>query len=451
MQRLHSIVGILLFTAVTQAALAQGNEKRKTVLDGVFTAAQAERGKEAYATHCSTCHMEDLGGLSAPALKGEQFIDNWREDSVRSLFTFIRTQMPQRAAGSLEEKMYVDILAHILSVNMFPSGSNELSADALGSIDLVGKDGPAPIPKFALIALVGCLARADGEEWKLDNASAPARTRQEKPAAGEAKASAGKPLGTGTFRLVYIDSLRPGFLPESHVGHKLHLPIIAIDNQHLLTDTEITYPREYRKEAVATKLVTRLMTPGADAYLVISFFQARVKKKKTFLFPPILREEVLRATPTSGDFVLVYVTSAATELTDVLKSVRQRFLCYGFNREGKDGNVEFRKPGLDTFLGDLSTCRAVIANAGFSLISEALYLAKPYLAWPVKRQFEQIFNAYYIGKTGYGAYWDDLKKERVESFLYNLDVYRTNLATYQRQDNSALFAKLKTLIASNAK
>ena len=134
MQRLHSIVGILLFTALTQqAALAQGNEKRKTVLDGVFTAAQAERGKEAYATHCSTCHMEDLGGLSAPALKGEQFIDNWREDSVRSLFTFIRTQMPQRAAGSLEEKMYVDILAHILSVNMFPSGSSELSADALGS------------------------------------------------------------------------------------------------------------------------------------------------------------------------------------------------------------------------------------------------------------------------------------------------------------------------------
>ena len=91
------------------------------------------------------------------------------------------------------------------------------------------------------------------------------------------------------------------------------------------------------------------------------------------------------------------------------------------------------------------------ANAGFSLISEALYLEKPYLAWPVKRQFEQIFNAYYIGKTGYGAYWDDLNKERVESFLYNLDVYRANLATYQRQDNSALFAKLETLIASNTK
>jgi uncharacterized protein (TIGR00661 family) len=199
-----------------------------------------------------------------------------------------------------------------------------------------------------------------------------------------------------------LDMVVTDFEPVTcHLGHKLKLPIVAIDNQHLLTDTEITYPREYRREARATKLVTRLMTPHADAYLVISFFQARVKKKKTFLFPPILREEVLRTKPGEEDFVLVYVTSAANELIDVLRNVRQRFVCYGFNREGKDGNLEFRKPALDTFLRSLSACRAVIANAGFSLISEALYLGKPYLAWPVKRQFEQIFNAYYIGKTGY--------------------------------------------------
>jgi uncharacterized protein (TIGR00661 family) len=232
-----------------------------------------------------------------------------------------------------------------------------------------------------------------------------------------------------------------------HVGHKLKLPILAIDNQHLLSDAEITYPREYRKEAAAAKLVTRLMTPGADAYLVISFFEARVKKKTTFLFPPILRAEVLRARPTNGDYVLVYVTSEAGALLDVLRMVRQKFVCYGFNREGKDGNLEFRKPALGGFLEDLAGCRAIVANAGFSLISEALYLGKPYLAWPVKKQFEQVFNAYYIGQTGYGAYWGDLNKERVESFLFNLESYREKLARYARADNSALLAKLDELIA----
>jgi len=232
-----------------------------------------------------------------------------------------------------------------------------------------------------------------------------------------------------------------------HVGHKLKLPILAIDNQHLLTDAEITYPRECRKEAAAAKLVTRLMTPGADAYLVISFFKARVKKKTTFLFPPILRAEVLRARPTNGDYVLVYVTSEAGALLDVLRMVRQKFVCYGFNREGKEGNLEFRKPALGGFLEDLAGCRAIVANAGFSLISEALYLGKPCLAWPVKKQFEQVFNAYYIGQMGYGAYWDDLNKERVESFLFNLESYREKLARYSRANNSALLAKLDELIA----
>ncbi|HZS99166.1 MAG TPA: MJ1255/VC2487 family glycosyltransferase [Terriglobales bacterium] len=232
-----------------------------------------------------------------------------------------------------------------------------------------------------------------------------------------------------------------------HVGHKLKLPIIAIDNQHLLTDADITYPRECRKEAAAAKLVTRLMTPRADAYLVISFFKARLKKKTTFLFPPILRAEVLRTRPTEADAVLVYVTSKASDLLPVLRLVRQKFICYGFDREGTEGNLDFRRPSLDGFLRDLANCRAIVANAGFSLISEALYLGKPYLAWPVKRQFEQVFNAYHIGQMGYGAYWDDLNKERAESFLFNLESYREKLATYERADNSALFTKLDELIA----
>jgi uncharacterized protein (TIGR00661 family) len=231
-----------------------------------------------------------------------------------------------------------------------------------------------------------------------------------------------------------------------HLGRKMKRPIIAIDNQHLLTDAEITYPHASRKEAAAAKLVTRLMTPRANAYLVISFFEARLKKKTTFLFPPILRAEVRQARPAQGDYVLVYVTSQAGDLVDVLRTVRQKFVCYGFNREGRDRNLDFRKPALDGFLRDLSGCRAIVANAGFSLISEALYLGKPYLAWPVKGQFEQVFNAYYIGETGYGAYWDDLNKERVESFLFNLESYRERLVEYPRGDNSALFGKLDQLI-----
>ena len=232
-----------------------------------------------------------------------------------------------------------------------------------------------------------------------------------------------------------------------HLGHKKHLPIISIDNQHALVNTAVSYPQQYRREAAAAKLVSRLMTPRANACLVISFFQAPVRHRRTFVFPPILRREVLEARSTMGEHVLVYVTSPSSDLLELLRRIRCRFVCYGFNRAREEGNILLKKPGMDEFLQDLASCKAVIANAGFSLVSEALHLGKPYLAFPVKRQFEQVLNAYYLNKMGFGVHWDELNKERIESFLFNLDTYRAALAGYPRQGNRALLSKLDELIA----
>ena len=235
-----------------------------------------------------------------------------------------------------------------------------------------------------------------------------------------------------------------------HVGHKKRLPVISIDNQHCLTNAVVSYPRQYAGDAAAAKIVTRLMTPHANAYLVISFFTAPTRKRNTFLFPPLLRQEILDATPTEGDHVLVYVTSPAPELAKLLSSVRCRFIAYGFGREGKNkqGNILYKKPSIDGFFADLTCARAIVANSGFSLVTEALHLSKPYLAVPVSHQFEQIFNAYWLEKSGYGAYWEELDKVRVESFLYNLPHYREALEQYPRQGNAALLEKLDTLIAA---
>ena len=127
--------------------------------------------------------------------------------------------------------------------------------------------------------------------------------------------------------------------------------------------------------------------------------------------------------------------------------IRCRFIAYGFDREGEDRNILYKKPSLGGFFADLISARAVVANSGFSLVTEALHLGKPYLAVPVSHQFEQIVNAYWLQKSGYGAYWEELNKERVEAFLYNLPHYREALADYPRQGNGALFQKLDSLIA----
>jgi uncharacterized protein (TIGR00661 family) len=248
-----------------------------------------------------------------------------------------------------------------------------------------------------------------------------------------------------------IDLVITDFEPLScHAGRRKRVPVISIDNQHCLTNVDVTWPRKYRRDATAVKLVTKLMIPRASAYLVTSFFPARVRKRNTFLFPPILRHEILEAKPYAGDHVLVYVTSPSRDLARMLKQVRCRFIAYGFDREGQEGNVLFKKPSMEGFLNDLAGCKAIIANAGFSLVSEALFLGKPYLAVPVEHQFEQIFNAYYLEKTGYGAWWEELNRERVESFLFNLEHFSEALRSYPRQGNSALLEKLDELIAGFA-
>jgi mono/diheme cytochrome c family protein len=219
----------MLACAMTPAAFAQEKTFSRTTVDGVYTAAQAERGKEAYTTNCSSCHAKDLAGQAGPPLKGELFMDNWREDRVKPLFTYMRTRMPQRAAGSLSEQTYLDILSFILSENMLPAGSKELVADAVGDIQLVGPEGPGAMPKFALVSVVGCLMKGE-VEWRLEKVSSPIREHDEKPTARELEISETTPLGTGSLRLVYIEDLRPGFIAERNAGKKLHAQGYLLNN-----------------------------------------------------------------------------------------------------------------------------------------------------------------------------------------------------------------------------
>jgi mono/diheme cytochrome c family protein len=149
----------------------------RTVWDGVYTPAQAARGASVYATECTGCHRDGLPERTAPAADGGRFMDAWAEDSLKSLFTVIKTTMPQSAPGSLSDAEYTDIVAYILQENAFPPGSEELAPGVLDDIRVQAKGGPEPVPNFALVRVVGCLTRGPDKAWVLSRASEPVRTR----------------------------------------------------------------------------------------------------------------------------------------------------------------------------------------------------------------------------------------------------------------------------------
>jgi len=263
-------------------------------------------------------------------------------------------------------------------------------------------------------------------------------------------------LGSIGNILKIIDDFKPDvvftdFEPLSSLCANIKkLPLISIDNQHRITDTCIEYPDKYNKEALAAKTIINLMVINTKACLVTNFFKTKVKKNNVFVFPPILRNEVLRMSSVDGDYVLVYLTEEITSLINILTTINKRFIVYGFNENKKEKNIIFKKKSVKGFLKDLAGAEAVIANAGYTLITEALYLEKPYLALPVEGQFEQILNAHYLEKSGYGKYWDKLDKEKIESFLYNIDNYKKKLKKYKKTDNTKLFNKIDQLIKKYA-
>lgn len=98
-----------------------------TQWDGIYTAAQAKRGKALYAEHCEVCHGDKLQGIDmALPLTGDEFVNNWNRQRIAKLLDRMETLMPKTEPGSLKPQVYADTLAYILSYNSYPAGSKEL-------------------------------------------------------------------------------------------------------------------------------------------------------------------------------------------------------------------------------------------------------------------------------------------------------------------------------------
>ncbi|HEY0196895.1 MAG TPA: MJ1255/VC2487 family glycosyltransferase, partial [Methanobacterium sp.] len=229
----------------------------------------------------------------------------------------------------------------------------------------------------------------------------------------------------------------------------LRIPLVSLDNMHVITQCEVDVPEEFRRDRFRAASVVRSFIQRPRHYLITSYFFPPVKNPvKVKMFPPILREKVLKLKPTIGEHILVYQTSDSNiKLLKLLKEIDDEFVIYGFHKDEKIGNLNLKSFNEDEFFDDLASARAIITNGGFSLISEALYLKKPVFSIPVKKQFEQILNAIYLDKLEYGEFHQDLDKEGIEKFLSNLDFYREKIETRFKHDhNQAIFRQLDEII-----
>jgi mono/diheme cytochrome c family protein len=122
-------ITVLVCVGLSRAAQQSG----KTIRDGVFNAAQVERGTRVFDSVCGECHpKEDFGPL---------FMGGWTGATVEELFVQVQGTMPYESPGALKDAEYLDVLTYIFSLNGAKPGDQELVAgsDALKEIRI---DGP---------------------------------------------------------------------------------------------------------------------------------------------------------------------------------------------------------------------------------------------------------------------------------------------------------------------
>jgi mono/diheme cytochrome c family protein len=119
-------VGIACIAAASLFGVAgsgfEGQGSGRSVRDGVYGKAQADRGGATFAALCVSCHADPK---FAPSV-----IDSRDGTPVAELLEFMIAAMPEDNPGSLKREEYAAILAYFISSRGLPPGAEDLPSDA---------------------------------------------------------------------------------------------------------------------------------------------------------------------------------------------------------------------------------------------------------------------------------------------------------------------------------
>lgn len=238
----------------------------------------------------------------------------------------------------------------------------------------------------------------------------------------------------------------------------LETPVISLNHQQIVTETRYSLSSRHLYHASVARIIINIVAPRApELVLLTSFYFPPVRRRKmTVIVPPIIRPEVARLSPTPGDYYLVYYNQPAgsRRLLDLLRTHDRRYIVYNFPMPAKPAqypNLTFKPASVDDFLHDLAHCRGVLCTAGFTLMSEALYLGKPLLAVPNRGIFEQTLNAIFLEREALGRSVIDrhVTMEDLVGFDSQCNFLAARIRDHQHVGNQEAQDAIESVLASN--
>jgi uncharacterized protein (TIGR00661 family) len=232
------------------------------------------------------------------------------------------------------------------------------------------------------------------------------------------------------------------------------LPYISLDHQHFLVTQELSrLPWRLRWKAWLVGLPISMFYRKQRRTIVSSFYHLPLKRGcgRVTQTGILLRPEILAATPMVGEHLLVYLRRfVRPKLMDALRNCGREVRIYGLGARRPEARCTYHEVDEQNFVRDLSSCFAIVSNAGNQLVGEALYLKKPFLALPEAGNFEQAINAYFVRDVGAGDWvdFDRFQHADLRQFLQRVPEFRQQIGSQDVVGNEAVLDLIRDEVAS---
>jgi uncharacterized protein (TIGR00661 family) len=139
------------------------------------------------------------------------------------------------------------------------------------------------------------------------------------------------------------------------------------------------------------ELVLQKYAP-ANKYIGLHF-----KQYDTFIRPPIIKDDIVNATPTDLKHISVYLPSFDKECLQTafnkVSDVQFHWFLGDVKEQYTIGNITYFPVNQKLFNDSLISSHGIITGGGFETPAEALYLNKKVLSIPIQNHYEQECNA----------------------------------------------------------
>jgi len=171
----------------------------------------------------------------------------------------------------------------------------------------------------------------------------------------------------------------------------------SVNFGHQASFQSLLVPRPEKKDVTGEFILKNYAR--ASQYIGLHF-----EPYDNFIFPPVIKKEILQAHPENHGHITVYLSSYSNEyLIKYLSPLKQEkfhvfskevdHICYA-------GNITFMPVNQKLFNQSMINSKAVITGAGFETPAEVMQLQKKLVVIPIRGQYEQACNAAALKSLG---------------------------------------------------